>query len=217
MIDIFHNLKNNDEIIFINIISGHKSYYVNDTLFYDNPSNPISSELFQTKQRATLRYYAHIIVNNEYKILRFGYTLAKLFTQTNSHYIIKIKKTNMFNNYEDSYLSSLSDMENTDLDLDIINKNKIILNKFMINNYWDSEKNFEKVYEFLKENDLGKIPQLNKHLRKYKLQRLLDETKKAEIFDVLDIYAEENNLEQDSLDTLIKGGELIYNEIIKQL
>ena len=212
-----YKLKDGDEVTVVRILKWVFQYWMKSDkfMFADNDNNEIKRELFEYHNEISFiqKYYAIIIVNGRYELIAYGKHLNDIFEENNDYNII-IEQISAFLSYDKTYLlrNNLKTEYDNDKILDLVS----VYNEIKRDLAWDSEKNFEKIYNFFKSKGKTKLQQFKNPLRLLKLERLLD-TETEDLFEILETYSEENNLTEEQEEILLKGGELIYEELKKVL
>ena len=214
-----YKLAYNDKIIIVKILEPTYQYWLKGEqfLFFDNNNNSIKSHFFKLRDQVHFsnKDFAIILIDNRYELIQYGFVLKKIFMLGLS-YKIRIEYTEYgFLNYDQSHV-----ILDDDISLDFNNSEIESLtseyNNIKNKKRWDTEENFDKLYNFFKKNDLTKLPQMKIPLRRFKFKVLMN-TEKNELFDFLEIYSSENKLTDEQEEILIKGGELIYDKLKKVL
>jgi len=203
----------NKKFCFINSVK-------NNLLVCDDEKNPLFKSLQKlqienNKLREHFSFsqkeYTYCLLNGEYVLLIYGYTLMNIikrlsnFDKKKNKLIVKtsliagsfIKIDNhRVENYKPSqYITN-----------DFLLKDKIHIEKYLSDTQWNSKKNYKKIYSIFKELGMEKfIKQLKNEQRKLKIQKIIKsnmiEVSKSTILEIKNIF-EKNDLNKEILNEL---------------
>jgi len=191
---MFYNLKDGDNIEIVRFLDERVIFFINDkhakigfTYCYDDKNSSIQKFLneiwFDEKRKNNdidfsifRKFYALAIIDEEYHIIKYGRTLQKLFISNlgKSPVSAKIRITikHGFSCYENSYLI---DSKTENIDSRKVEKLIITFNEYLNSMYWYNTRYFQDIYDIFIKYNKEDNPILQKHLRKFKLQRLIND------------------------------------------
>lgn len=224
---MLHRLEDGDVVYFINNLKKDGTFgenIVNVDLFFlqtekgncfitEDPNLPLFPELkkiyWEHRKKGTSldglrpssKYYSYGIINNEYKLFTFGYTISKLlaqysnstndlpdFTKTKT-YRLDVKKEirsgfgGGFPTFENSTLTETTQ----EMTIDFLKTKTMYIEDIVDKMKWSNDENYKILIEFFKENNIESDPikEITIKQRELKLNRILQQGKVEITIDTL--------------------------------